>query len=230
MKPRHCPPLLLSLLIVAGAGLLSGCAPPTSRWSESQAPRGNTVDFIHLHHAVAFVAGSNRLAPGEAARLDEFLRLQKIGYGDRLTLLVGDGEPRLGKAREVALAKLLAGHGLQPATVRQGTAPQVFADQLSLEIGRYVVTPPACPDWSKPSGTDLTNTVGGNFGCATAANLGLMVADPGDLVQGREMGPGDAAQSVLGIQRYQAGKVIAPATTNTHSDQAPMSGGLGGGQ
>jgi hypothetical protein len=45
-----------------------------------------------------------------------------------------------------------------------------------------------------------------NLGCATAHNLGAMIAEPHDLVVGRDPGPADGERAVLSIQRYRRGE------------------------
>lgn len=48
---------------------------------------------------------------------------------------------------------------------------------------------PGCPDWSQGQVVPSAGAAGRNFGCATAANLAAMVADPQDLARGRDAGP-----------------------------------------
>ena len=46
------------------------------------------------------------------------------------------------------------------------------------------------------------------MGCnATATNLAHMVAEPRDLVRGRELGPADGIREAEAIVRYREGKV-----------------------
>ena len=45
------------------------------------------------------------------------------------------------------------------------------------------------------------------WGCSVNAALGMMVADPLDLVEGRELGPADAAQASGAMRRYREDKV-----------------------
>ena len=61
---------------------------------------------------------------------------------------------------------------------------------------RYLVTLPACPDWSRQSGTDFSNQPHSNFGCATQSNLGMTVAEPKDLVSGRTLAPADGVVEI----------------------------------
>ncbi|HEX9489010.1 MAG TPA: CpaD family pilus assembly lipoprotein, partial [Stellaceae bacterium] len=77
------------------------------------------------------------------------------------------------------------------------------------------VTPPDCPNWSKPASGDHSNTLPSNFGCADATNLGLMVADPRDLVLGRSLGPPRGDPALYGYSRYRTGKPRKPDTTGT---------------
>jgi pilus assembly protein CpaD len=74
-------------------------------------------------------------------------------------------------------------------------------------VNRHVVVPPNCPDWSKPATADYGNTPMSNLGCSTTANLGAMVADPGELVQGRQPGAADAEGSTGAIRRYRTDKI-----------------------
>ena len=80
--------------------------------------------------------------------------------------------------------------------------------RVELVLERYLVTLPACPDWSRQSGTDFSNLPHSNFGCATQTNLGLMVAEPKDLVRGRTLAPADGVHQAEGIVRYRTGKVV----------------------
>ena len=74
-------------------------------------------------------------------------------------------------------------------------------------VGRYAVTLPPCPNWSMPRANDFTNAPPSNFGCANAVNLGLMVASPGDLAQGRTLAAADGKPAAAAVDRYLADKV-----------------------
>jgi pilus biogenesis lipoprotein CpaD len=79
--------------------------------------------------------------------------------------------------------------------------------RVEVVLERYIVTPPACPDWSRRSGVDYANQPHTNFGCANETNLGLMIANPRDLVNGRKAGPADGIQQAEGIVRYRQGQL-----------------------
>jgi len=73
-----------------------------------------------------------------------------------------------------------------------------------------VVMTPQCPDWRKPSEDDPSNTPSSNLGCATETNLGLMVADPRDLVVGKDIAPSDADHNDYAVRRYRQGTYKVP--------------------
>ncbi|MGH6886966.1 MAG: CpaD family pilus assembly lipoprotein, partial [Geminicoccales bacterium] len=89
-----------------------------------------------------------------------------------------------------------------------GPAAWQLNRRVEVVLERYLVTLPACPDWSRESGTDFDNLPLSNLGCATQTNLGLMIAEPKDLVRGRPLGPADGIQQAEGIVRYRTGKVV----------------------
>jgi type IV pilus biogenesis protein CpaD/CtpE len=62
----------------------------------------------------------------------------------------------------------------------------------------------ACAD--RPLGELGWNAADADWGCSTAANLAAMVADPDDLLAGREAAPPKGDGALLAVERYQAGK------------------------
>lgn len=196
--------IVLGALLAFGLG---ACAPETSIYTPVQSPKENKVTFIRLGHEVKFAANDTRLAPTEAERLAAFLRRSAVGYGDRVALIVPEqGNARALDARRQAVTMALANHGILTSPIGPIEGVAAAPDSVLITVGRYVVTPPACPDWSKTPGNDVANRAASNFGCANAVNLGLMVADPGDLATGRAPGPGDGDQNTLAIQRYREDK------------------------
>ena len=182
---------------------LAGCNHPESDWSEVEAPKQLHVDFVRLHHTAAFTPGSAELAPGEAEKLASFLDTAQVTPEDHV-YFEGGPDDHLAGSRIGTLTREISRHGLGAQTLPPGTLP---ADQMEVSVERYVVTPPDCPNWTSPSYGDHSNRLNSNFGCATATNLSLMVADPRDLVIGRDLGPGDAEPIGGAVLRYRAGNV-----------------------
>ncbi len=58
---------------------------------------------------------------------------------------------------------------------------------------------------------DFTNALPSNFGCATAVNLGLMVASPADLAGGRQLAPANGKPAAAAVDRYLNDEVLLPS-------------------
>ncbi|MHA1566394.1 MAG: CpaD family pilus assembly lipoprotein [Alphaproteobacteria bacterium] len=199
---------------LAAAGLallvLSGC----ETYTPAQAVAQNEVTWINLTHDIDFAGPETGLSLLEMARLDDFLAQIDAQATDAIIIDPGVVNSPLTTARIGAVAA----HLRQRVPTSQPQARRVGLGDtggLRLIVGRYLVTPPNCPNWGKPSFRDPMNTTGSNFGCANQVNIGLMVADPGDLVRGRRLTPGMGAAAALGITRYRAGEVIEPVVNTT---------------
>jgi pilus assembly protein CpaD len=204
MTPRKRPRFALQAL--AGLALLAACTPRTEEWSPAESPKRNVVSWVEYHHSMAFPAGSATFSPEQRAGLDDFLDRVAEGEGVRIAIAGGPGgDDALALRRETAIAGYLRGRGYRPqlGTAPAGAPASTPSGAVTISVGRYIVTPPSCPDWSKPPGLDSANRVASNLGCATEANLGLMVADPGNLVRGYSLAPGDGDTLAKGIQNYR---------------------------
>jgi pilus assembly protein CpaD len=199
-----------------GLGLaLAGCTPPTSEWTEAQAPKKLHIDFVRMEHATAFAPGTADLAQGEDVELASFLEQSEVTGEDHLYLQAAVNDS-LAAQRIAALTRQLAPRGIG-ATALPPSAKDVPADHMLLVLERYVVTPPDCPDWTKPEyGAGHSNTLPSNWGCADTTNLGLMVADPRDLVIGRTLGPAEGNAATAAILRYRECKTkqLAPVSAS----------------
>ncbi len=227
MKAR----LILALAVVGGT--LAACDSP-AEWSAAEAPRNLRVDFQRLTHTAGFAASATQLAQGEQESLGAFLQAAQVTTDDPVYLEGAPGD-RLGAARIGALARDLTRQGYSVATL-PAEPDAVPKNALLVVVERYVVTPPDCPNWTKSQSDDHENAQNSNFGCSDATNLGLMVADPRDLVIARQLGPAGAAQAGLAIQRYRAGQTspLNPTTAGTtynfsvnQSGGAPSGGSTG---
>lgn len=201
----------LSLAIAVLGAVLAGCSPeppvPGSAFASTKQVR---VDWRVAQHPVAFALGSDQPVPGQLAELDRFLAALPEPEGARIFI---DADPavvgrELAARRVALLQRHLAQHGLSAAPMmRDPAAAPLSPDprRATVYVGRFVATAPACPDWRKPTAADYTNTTSSNFGCATAVNFSQMLADPGDLLRGREMGPADGERAARAVRRYREG-------------------------
>ena len=213
---RYLYPIAISLLPV-----LAGCVPGMAEYSKSEAPNRVQVDGATSEVAVAFAPGSARLTAGEAVRLDRLVANGRIRQADRVAI-AASGPPALAEARSAAISSRLLRWGI---VAEARPLPAVPPNRAIVTVGRYTVTLPACPNWSMQPASDFTNAPTSNFGCATAMNLGLMVASPGDLANGRRLAEADGKPAAAAVQRYLDDKVQLP--TGTDLGPIATSGGSG---
>ena len=208
----HPYPIIVAIVLV-----LAACRPAATEWTESEAPNRLRLDDAAVSVNLRFAAGSAYLLPADAQRLRAMAATGVISRSDRVTVAVGGG-PGLATARHDAIATALLSYGIVTSPSSRVSLP---ANQAVVEVGRYVVTLPPCPNWSKAAGTDFTNSFASNYACATQTNFGQMVASPADLVSGQPLGPAAGPPAVAAVQRYLSDKVKAPVSA--------ASGGGGGG-
>jgi len=201
--------------------LMLGLAACVAEYSKSEAPDTLRVDGANSRRELAFGTGSASLAPGELRKLDGWVLGGNIRPADRVEVAAG-GPPGLAEQRAGAISRELLRYGIVTQTLAIDGVP---ANRAIVSVGRYAVTLPTCPNWSQSQSYDFTNAFTSNYGCATATNLGLMVASPADLVSGRPL-TGTAAQPAAGaVQRYLTDRVKPPPPPTA----SPFSGGGGGG-
>ena len=203
MKPNRLNSFVGAGVLLAVGLAFAGCAPQTSQWSPVEAPRHSKITLVRLAHPVQFRPNEDRLNPAEAARLGAFIRDNNVGYGDQILLIGGNGA--LAQRRQEAVAHVFARGGLRVYRDVQVEGMTAAQNELRVLVSRHVITPPACPNWSKRADEDFGNTGSSNIGCATETNLGLMVANPSDLVSGHPLSPADGELSAFRVESYRKG-------------------------
>lgn len=185
-----------ALIIVAAA--LSAC----QHVPYDQADRGlepvNVPVVTRSDFSLDVAAPGGSLPASEAGRLDAWFRSLQLGYGDTIHV---DGAYSSAARDDVARVAGQYGMLLSNGTpVTQGTVPP---DYIRVVVSRTRAEVPGCPNWSVPSNPNYNNRSTSNFGCAVNGNLAAMVANPEDLIHGREGDPYvDAAAASRGIGLY----------------------------
>jgi pilus assembly protein CpaD len=215
---------------------LAACQ-PAAEWTESEAPKQLALDSVPSRIDLRFAPGSDRLLATDAKRLQDLVAAGAISRSDRVVVSAAGG-PALAQARTAAVSSLLLKHDVVATSASLGTVPP---NRAIVSVERTLVTLPRCPNWSKPSDVDFTNTPGSYFGCSTAVNLGRMIATPTDLASGRPQGLPEATPATAAVQRYLTDKVVLPSssaatpfgasgsTSSTGGGAGTGSGGSGGG-
>ena len=209
----------LSLIALPLAWALAGCV---TDYTKAEAPNNLTVDSAQSRVDVSFVPGSARLTQPNA--IQQLVASGRIRPMDRVTI-AASGAAGLAGQRTAVISRGLLAYGIVADALPLGTAP---LNHAVIGIGRYAVTLPPCPNWSSPPQAEYTNALDSNWGCAAATNLGLMVANPADLVSGRTLAPAYATPAVTAVTRYLDDRVKQPPTP-TASPFAPSTGGGGEG-
>jgi pilus assembly protein CpaD len=156
-------------------------------------------------------APGGALAPGEGQRLDGWFQGLGLGYGD--TIYVDAGYAPAARAQIAAIA---GRYGMMVSPGAPVTAGMVPMGSTRIVVARRRAVVPSCPNWSQKSGVDWDNKATSNFGCSVNSNLAAMVADPQDLIHGREgTGIGDPMTGTKAVNYYRS---LPPSGTKGLTD------------
>jgi pilus assembly protein CpaD len=127
-------------------------------------------------------APGGSLAPGESDRLNGWFQGLGLGYGD--TVYVDGGYAPSARGQVAAIA---GRYGLLVTPGAPVTAGGVQAGSVRVVVARRRASVPGCPNWGGyRSQPDWDNKTMSNYGCSVNSNLAAMVANPEDLLHGRE--------------------------------------------
>lgn len=206
-RPKRAALLPVALASLA-AGLLAACSAQPIYPEAAGVEKVNQVEWKIVHHPVEFGAGRTVPSPQEVAALDRFVRPYVNDTAARVYI---DTAPNAAGAlvaqqRHQVLVDWLEAKGFRPGALVDGvpgTVPATDPGRAVVYVGRYDVVLPDCPDWRKQTGADFTNTPASNHGCASTVNFARMLADPGDLLHGRDAGPADGERMAATIRGYR---------------------------
>lgn len=214
-----------NLLVTSSCiAFMSACSTSgTSNFTGVEAQNRNTVEMVRIPMTLNFAAGEESISNNEIAKLNHFLMTTNIRYGDEFSMdfpLERDGSlSALNQKRLAYISNLLKDSGLQMSAIVTPYGTEPNPNSARLLVSKYVVTPPQCGDWTQPSTPNYNNAPLSNLGCATQANLGLMIANPRDLITGQEGMPPNAERAAKAIERYQNSYVtVAPTSASGSSE------------
>jgi pilus assembly protein CpaD len=170
----------LGLLLLAGVAL-GGCGNKPYDLADRGVDAVNTPVVTRADYVFDAAAPGGMLAASEKPRLDSWFRGLDLGYGD----LIYVDAPSADSARyEVAQVAGAFGMTVQPGA--PVTAGPVNPGSVRVIVTRTRAEVPNCPNWSQRAQPNFQNRQMSNYACAINSNLAAMVANPGDLVNGRE--------------------------------------------
>lgn len=202
--------------------LATGCAGNMNHYTGVEQQNRNEIEMVRIPYSIQFPSNEVELDGREILKLNNFLGAADITYGDEFSMdfpLDRNGNlSELDQQRLVYISNLLKDSGLylSDTVTPYGMEPKDGSGRLL--VSKYVVTPPECGNWSQKAYPNYENAPLTNLGCANQANLGLMVANPRDLIVGSEGAPASAERSAGAVERYRNRTVVvetASATGNT---------------
>ena len=186
-----------AFLIMTAA--LAGCVHQPSPVPEAGIAPVNVPVVSRTDYAFDAAAPGGSLPASEAGRLDGWFAGMGLHYGD--TIYVDGPYADGARAQVVEIAgrygmMVSAGAPVTPGAVAPGTVRVV--------VSRTVASVPDCPNWERPSQPNYNNKTRPGFGCSVNSNLAAMVANPDDLVSGRDgSAVGDASTATKAINVYR---------------------------
>jgi pilus assembly protein CpaD len=153
----------------------------------------------------------------------------KRGMGRVGVLVTGESETdesAITLAHEIGVALMRRGLAERDFELRLLAEPTAEQRRAVLHFAFHVAKVPECGEWKAHFTADYSNAPTYNFGCATQRNVGLMAANPRDLIEPREGRGRDGARAIDIVDKYRRGVAIAGAREVT---TAPVTtGGTGG--
>ena len=190
--------ILIALLATTLAGPVLAKEPNPARGLDSV----NVPVVTRSDYAFDAAAPDGSLARGEQTRLDAWFGGLNLGYGDHIYL---DGA--YADAARSDVARVAGRYGMllsQGAPVAQG---MVAPGSVRVVVSRTRASVPNCPNWSDQSKPNWSNNTMPSYGCGYNGNLAAMIADPNDLVWGREgTGYDNADTASRAIRSYRNAK------------------------
>jgi len=187
-----------ALFLIAASLSLAGCGTlptNTSMYSVHQ-PVVERTNF-----AIDLASDGSGIASADQVRLNEWFDALGLGYGDRISIDNGNGYASSDAARDVAAAA--AKRGMLMTDTAPTTPGAIAPGNIRVVVTRSQASVPSCPDWSTTHENNYNSGNHSNHGCSTNSNLAAMVADPEDLVRGRESGRLDRNSGKAAVNAYK---------------------------
>lgn len=187
------------LMIAIGSLAVSACGTMgtnTSMYSVHQPVVERT------NYAIDVSANGGTLSMAETQRMTEWFDALQLRYGDRVAFDYGDGYPS--PAFQQAVSKMVANYGLIVGDTAPVTSGAIGVGLVRVVVTRSAASVPSCPDWSTTDDRNYNTSNHSNYGCSVNSNLAAMVADPEDLVRGRQNGVLDNNSGKAAINAYRA--------------------------
>jgi len=172
-------------LVGLGFTLLAACQHTSvSAPGPQQNVMRNKIQMVRLPLEIQREAdNTDTLSSVTEGSIHSFLASVNAGYGDVIMLDGPNASPQRIAAVEALIKRTSLAYG---GTSALGTKPEDGAIMLYVE--RYIVDTPNCNYWPDTLSGQAKNNDSSFHGCTTRINLGLMIANPRDLISGHYSG------------------------------------------
>ncbi len=196
------PKNLIKLSFIAGIGLSLAACNHTAATSPAPSEKimRNEVKMVRLPFRIAAEDDETDTPSSYTLNgISLFLRSVNAGHADVIML---DSSDVASERIDAIIDHIKTAGLLYAGTSALGVKP---ADgEITLYVERHIVVPPNCGTWSVETTGNDVNNASAHHGCSTIANLGLMIANPRDLIAGQNSGNSTAAA---------VGALYSPSTT-----------------
>ena len=176
-------------------------------WKQQEAPAQPRVQRVDVQHVVPFAQKDLEITDVEREALAMFVRQNNLQPGSHVSVAAPSktaAQTARSRNRLASVRNELQRMGVSSSIVQaEPTNNQSTGDEVVVFAQTVAVLPPDCPGYNQPITLDYEWRPNTRLGCANAVNLGLMVANPSDLAQGRPVSPADGEAMALGVQRYR---------------------------
>lgn len=192
----------LKFLIAAAASVtLAGCAANSLGTTNTSMYSVHQPVVERTNYAIDLNSDGGSISSAEQSRLGDWFDALQLGYGDHVS--VDYGSTYAGGLANSVVASEVARRGLTMSGPAPVTSGQVAMGMIRVVVTRSSASVPSCPDWSTDHDRNYNASNHSNYGCATNSNLAAMIADPEDLVRGRESKKLDGNNGKNAVNAYK---------------------------
>jgi len=224
----------LVALSIAATSLLAGCAGDPA--NEARGPIAGTPLDRHQIDVQAGLevleiqldAGGTRLPRADLNRIERFVAAYRDrGHGKmRMAMPENAARPQLAVEAVKAARELAWEHGVAWEDIA-GSAYDAKGYQapLIMSFDVYEAVAPDCKSLAEIDMSDVSrNGELENFGCSVRTNIAAMLADPGDLLGERELGPRNRGRVSVIMEAYRQGEATGAETGDSQVGLAEVGG------
>lgn len=184
---------------ILGILVLSGCQTIENFEDVHKMPEP-VVTQTHTRMNVAFGFASSVIEEEQRTAIERFIIRHDVSENDEVVIEIKPTGGDLVDDRARKVSAYLKHLGLKPSYKVAGDEAE---NHIGIELTRYQVSVPDCPDWRADPNRNFGNQPHSNFGCAQASNLALMIGDPRDLLHGQDLSAPDGYVLSNAVRTYQ---------------------------